>query len=121
MEDYNRKQNNLIQLSQYCGLLMAFSLIMVGVFSEDYGRIHYVWASVYFILALIFLIIMNITLKNHISYLIWIRYYSFVSILIFFLFMFTVVIGLHMPILEWLSVISGLIWIGLIGYNTLKL
>ncbi|KKH93396.1 hypothetical protein EO95_15280 [Methanosarcina sp. 1.H.T.1A.1] len=117
----NRKQDNLILLSRYCGLLMAFALIMVGIFSEDYGRIHYFWASVYFILMLIFLITMNIALKNHPSYIKWIWYYTFISILIIFIFMFTVIIGLQIPILEWLAVLSGLIWIGLIGYNTLIL
>lgn len=117
----NRKQNSLILLSQYCGLLMAFALIMVGIFSEDYGRIHYFWASVYFILMLIFLITTNIALKNHPRYINWIWYYTFVSILIIFIFIFTVIIGLRIPVLEWLAVLSGLIWIGLIGYNTLKL
>jgi hypothetical membrane protein len=117
----NLKQNNLIQLSRYCGFLMAFALIMVGIFSEDYGRIHYFWASVYFIMTFIFLITANIALKNNPSYLIWIYYYTFVSILINFLFIFSVIIGFHIPLLEWLSVISGLLWILLIGYNTLKM
>jgi hypothetical protein len=35
--------------------------------------------------------------------------------------MFTRIIGLHVTILEGLAVFSGLIWIGLSGYNTLKL
>jgi hypothetical membrane protein len=117
----NRKQDNLILLARYCGLLMAFTLIMVGIFSEDYGRIHYFWASVYFILTLIFLIIVNTALKSHTSYIIWIYYYTFVSILINFIFIFSVIIGFHIPLLEWLAVLSGLLWIGLIGYNTLKL
>ncbi|AKB53056.1 MULTISPECIES: DUF998 domain-containing protein [Methanosarcina] len=117
----NRKQNYLILLSQYCEFLMAFALIMVGIFSEDYGRVHYVWASIYFILLFVFLIIVNITLKSHPSYIKWIWYYTFVSIFINFIFMFTVIIGFHIPILEWLAVLSGLLWIGLIGYNTLKL
>lgn len=117
----NRKQYDLILLSRYCGFLMAFALIMVGIFSEDYGRIHYLWASSFFILMLIFMIIVNISLKNHTSYIKWIWYYTFVSILTDFIFMFAFIIGLHIPILEWLAVFSGLIWIGLIGYNTLKL
>ena len=117
----NRKQENLVHLSKYCEFLMAFALIMVGIFSEDYGRIHYFWASVYFILTFIFLIIVNITLKDHPRYIIWIYYYTFVSILINFIFIFSVIIGFHIPILEWLAVLSGLLWIGLIGYNTLKL
>lgn len=117
----NRKQNSLINLSRYCGFLMAFALIMIGIFSEDYGRIHYFWASVYFIMTFIFLIIANVALKKNPSYSVLIYYYTFVSILINFLFIFLVIIGFHIPLLEWLSVLSGLLWIGLIGLNTFKL
>jgi hypothetical membrane protein len=116
----NRKQNNLIKLSQYCGFLMAFALIMIGIYSEDYGRIHYFWASIYFVLTFVFLIIVNIALKNHPHYMTWIYYYTYVSILINFSFILLVIFGFHFPILEWLSVLSGLLWIWLIGYNTLK-
>lgn len=117
----NRKQYDLILLSRCCGFLMAFALIMVGIFSEDYGRIHYIWASLFFILMLIFMIIVNISLKNHTSYMKRIWYYTFVAILTDLIFMFAFIIGLRIPVLEWLAVFSGLIWIGLIGYNTLKL
>jgi hypothetical membrane protein len=115
------KQNKLILQSQYCGGLMATALIMVGIFSEDYGIVHYIFASVFFVSLLIFMIILNSALKNHTSYIKLIWYYSIVSILTDFVFMFTRIIGLHITILEWLAVFSGLIWIGLIGYNTLKL
>ena len=63
---------------------------------------------------------MNIALKKHPTYLKWIWYYTIVSIVINFIFIFTAIIGFHIPILEWLAVFSGLIWIGSIGYNTLK-
>lgn len=117
----NRKESKLIPISQYCGLLMAFSLIMVGVFSEDYGIIHDIWAAVFFVLLVIFMIIINIALRTHTKYIEWIWYYAIVSIFIEFIFACTQIIGLDIPILEWLAVLSGLVWIGLIGYNTLKL
>ncbi len=41
----NRNQDNLILISQYCGLLMAIAVIMVAIFSEDYGKIHYYSSS----------------------------------------------------------------------------
>lgn len=117
----NRKQEKLILLSQSTGILMAFALIMVGIFSEDYGVLHHIWATLFFISLLIFMIIINIALRNHVSYIKWIWYYSIVSIYIDFIFVLTMIIGIHMPILEWIAVFSGLIWIGLIGYNTTKL
>jgi hypothetical membrane protein len=117
----NRKHDKLILLSQYCGILMAFALTMVGLFSEDYGIIHRIWAIVFFISLLIFMIIVNFALKKHTNYIRWIWYYSVVSILIDFIFVLTLISGLRIPIFEWLAVFSGLIWMGLIGYNTLKL
>ena len=117
----NRKQNNLILLSQCCEVLMALALIMVGIVSEDHGAIHRFWATVFFILLLIFIIVTNIALKNHINYMREIRYYTLISVIIYLIFMFTFSIGVRLPILEWLAVFSGLIWLGLLGYNTLKL
>lgn len=117
----DHKKNKIIFLSQCCEVLMALALIMVGIFSEDYGAIHRFWATVFFILLLIFIAVTNIALKNHINYMIEIWYYTFISITIDLIFMFTFSIGVHLPILEWLAVLSGLIWLGLIGYNTLKL
>lgn len=117
----NRKQNYLTLLSRDFQFLMAFALMMVGIFSEDYGQIHYLWASIFFILLFIFLIIVNIALRDHPIYMKWILYYAILSIFMNFIFIFSVIIGFHIPILEWLAASSGLIWIGLIGYNTLKL
>ncbi|WP_080936349.1 DUF998 domain-containing protein [Methanosarcina mazei] len=117
----DHKKNNHIYLSQCCGVLMALALIMIGIFSEDYGVIHRFWATIFFILLLIFVTVTNIALKNHISYMRWIWYYAFISIAIDLIFMFTFSLGVRLPILEWLAVFSGLIWLGLIGYNTLKL
>jgi hypothetical membrane protein len=115
------KQNNILLFSQFCGLLMALALIMVGIFSEDYGAIHYFWASIFFILFFIFMILTNIALKTHLHYLKFVWYYALITIMINFLFILASTVGVHMPLLEWLAVLSGLIWMGLIGYNTLKL
>lgn len=117
----NRKRDKLIMLSQYCGYFMAFALIMVGVFSEDYGTIHVMWSTVFFVLLFIFMTLTNIALKNHAGYMTGIWHYSIVAILLDLIFVFTVFRGLLIPILEWLAVFGGLVWLGLIGYNTLKL
>jgi hypothetical membrane protein len=116
----DRKQNNLILLSQYCGFLAALSLIMVGIFSENYST-HDLWAVIFFVLLLLFMIIINIALNTHIKYLKWIKHYAVVSIAVNFAFAYTDIIGPDIPILEWMAVFTGLIWIALIGYNTLKL
>lgn len=115
----NRKQNNLILLSQYCGFLTALALIMVGIFSENYST-HDLWAAIFFVLLLFFMIIINVALNTHIKYIKWIKHFAIVSIMVDFAFAYTDIIGPDIPILEWLAVFCGLTWIGLIGYNTLK-
>ena len=117
----NRNQDNLILISQYCGLLMAIAVIMVGIFSEDYGRIHYIVAAVFFALLLIFMTIINIGTKTDTKYIKWIWYYAILSILTNVTFIFTFILGLDIYILEWLVVFSGSIWMVLISYNALKI
>lgn len=100
---------------------MAIAVIMGGIFSENYGIIHYIVAKVCLLLLLIFMTITNIVLKSHTKLMKWIWYFAIVSILTNFIFMFTFIIGLDIPILEWLAVFSGSIWMGLLAYNALKL
>lgn len=90
-----------------------------GIFSEDYGRIHYIVAAVFFVLLLIFMTIINIVLKTHTKYIKWIRYYTILSISTNVIFILTFIIGLDIFILERLVVFSGLIWMGLFAYNAL--
>ncbi len=117
----NRNQDNLFLILQYCGFLMAIAVIMTGIFSEDYGRIHYIVAAIFFLLLLIFMTITNIVLKAHTKYIKWIWYFAIASIFTNFVFILTFIIGLDLHILEWLTVFSGSIWIGLLSYNALKL
>jgi hypothetical membrane protein len=100
---------------------MAAAVIMVGIFSEDYGRIHYIVAAVFFVLLLIFMTIINIVLTTHTKYIKWIRYYAILSILMNVIFILTFIIGLDIYVLDWLVVFSGLIWMGLFAYNALKI
>jgi hypothetical membrane protein len=117
----NGEQNNLFLLCQCLGFLMALALIMVGIFPEDYGTMHYLSAAAFFLLMFIFLIITNMTLKKSIKYdkVTW--YFAHISIAISFIFLLTSGMGIRLPVLEWSAVLSGLIWIGLVGYNSLKL
>lgn len=96
----NRDQVYLIPISQYCGFWMAIAVIMVGIFSEENGRIHHIIAAVFFLLLLIFMTITNIVLKAHTKYIKWIWYFAIVSILTNFIFIFTFIIGLNIHILE---------------------
>jgi hypothetical protein len=100
---------------------MVIAAILLRIFSEDYGRIHYIVAAVYFTIILIFVTIINIALKAHTKYIKWILYCAIVSILTNFIFLLTFTIGLDIYFLEWLAVLSDYSGWGLIAYNALKL
>lgn len=103
-------------LTQTIGSLAAFSLMMIGVFSEDYGEIHGLWSAVFFLLNLIILILSNVSLFTHHNYIRKIAYYGFivVAINLVFAFLYTV------PLLEWFTVFASLGYVGLLAYNMFK-
>ena len=103
--------------TQVIGSLAAFSLIMIGVFSEDYGWVHSFWSSVFFVLNLIVLVLAGASLFTHPSYIRPVAYYGFIVAVInlaFVLFFVT-------PIFEWFTVFTALGYVGLLTYNMLRL
>lgn len=106
-------RNASLVATQVIGCLAAFSLIMIGVFSEDSGWAHSLWSSVFFILNLLVLVMLGASLFTHTSYIRPIAYYGFIVAIINLLF----VILNHTPILEWFTVFSALGYVGLLSYN----
>jgi hypothetical membrane protein len=101
--------------TQVIGCVAAFSLIMIGVFSEDYGWIHSSWSSAFFVLNLLVLILLGVSLFTHPSYIRPIAYYGFTVAIINLVF----VLLSDTPILEWFTVFSALGYVGLLAYNML--
>jgi hypothetical membrane protein len=100
-------------LAQLVGSLAAFSLIMIGVFSEDFPAEHRVWSVVFFGLNLVLFVLANVSLFTHPSYARSIAYYGFIVIFInVLLVLFTT------PLLEWFTVFAALGYVGLLGYST---
>jgi len=66
-----------LTVTQIIGFLAAFSLIMIGVFSEDYGRLHTMWSSIFFVLNLVVLILLGASLFTHPNYIKPIAFYGF--------------------------------------------
>jgi len=58
----------LLMITQAIGLFAAFSLVMIGVFSEDSGELHILWSSIFFLLNLLVLILMGVSLFTHPNY-----------------------------------------------------
>ena len=114
-------QNKQIRIAQYCGYIMAFSIAMVGVFSQDQHMLHVFWAGLFFILLMVFMLLIHFALRSHRQYMKWIQYYIIALIIIDVIYLLTYVLKIQAPILEWLAVVGGLLWIGLVGYNTFKI
>ena len=102
-------------ITQTLGSLAAFSLMMIGVFSEDYGEMHHLWSVVFFVLILIVLILGGVSLFTHPNYIRPIAYYGFVVAIINLIFA-----SYSIPLLEWFTVFTALGYVGLLVYNMFK-
>jgi hypothetical membrane protein len=105
-----------IIIGQVVGFLAAFSLIMIGIFSEDSLQLHEIWSSIFFLLNLLVLVILGISLFTHPIYIKPIAYYGFAIAAINLVF----VVAYNIPIFEWFTVFTALGYVGLIAYNMLK-
>jgi len=103
----------MLIVAQVVGCLAAFSLMMIGVFSEDNLAQHVFWSSTFFLLNLVVLALMGISLFTHPDYIRPIAYYGFVVVAINLLLIFVS----NTPILEWFTVFSALGYVGLLVYN----
>ena len=111
----------LLIVTQVVGVLAAFSLIMIGVFSEDFPEAHRMWSSIFFLLNLVVLVLLGITLFTHPEYMKPIAYYGFAVAAINLLFVLLFVLAYSTPVLEWFTVFTALGYVGLLVYNMLKL
>jgi len=90
--------------------------MMIGVFSEDYGDIHVLWSSIFFMLNLIVIVLVSLALYTHPSYIKPISYYGFIVAIINLLF----VLVYNNPVFEWFTVFTALGFVGLLVYNMFK-
>jgi len=112
-----RRRKLLLVLTQVVGFLSAFSLIMIGVFSEDSIVQHLFWSELFFLFNLMVLILANIALITRPQFIRPIGYFGLAVAVINLLF----VVLTTTPLLEWFTVFTALGYAGLLAYNTLKL
>jgi len=107
----------MIVVSQTIGFLSAFSLIMIGLFSEDQLAQHLFWSDLFFVFNLIVLILANASLMTRPKFIRSIGYFGLAVAVVNLLF----VVLSNTPLLEWFTVFTALGYVGLLAYNTLKL
>ena len=110
-------RKSLMMIAQAVGFMAAFALIMIGVFSEDYGAAHLFWSQVFFILNLMVLILANVSLMTHRKFIRPVAYYGFAVAVVNLLF----VTLSDTPILEWFTVFTALGYVAFLAYNTFKM
>jgi len=110
------KQNFLMKLTQVAGFLNAFAIVMVGIFSEDYGAFHGVLAGLFFHTNLVVLIFTFLAFRSLPQFPKWIARYCLLVAglnLSFIVFSFTVFYMFPLPLLEWMTVVAGYPLVGL--------
>ena len=112
-----RWRKSLIVATQAVGFIAAFSLMMIGVFSEDAGAIHHLWSLVFFVFNLFVLILANVSLITHCKFIRPIGYYGLAVAVINLLF-----VGLaYTSLLEWFTVFTALGYVAFLYLsNTFK-
>jgi hypothetical membrane protein len=89
---------------------------MIGVLSENYGKLHDLWSQIFFLLNLVVLVVLGITLFNHPRYIKAIAVYGFIVAAVNLMFLFLP----NTSLLEWFTVFTALGYIGLLSYNMVK-
>nr|MDO8114904.1 hypothetical protein [Candidatus Sigynarchaeota archaeon] len=106
----------VLVILQSSGLVQAFALVMIGVFSENFPPYHMIWSSVFFAVNMLVQIIASISLLYHPLFSKGIVIYGFATSAINAFFVIT--LG-DSPAVEWLTVFTALGFVGLIVVNSL--
>lgn len=106
----------LLVITQCIGCCAAFSLIMIGVFSEDFIEQHRFWSAIFFRLNLFVLILSSISLFLHPDFMKLIGIYGILVAIINLIFVSIIIT----PLLEWFTVFTALGFVGLLVYNMYK-
>lgn len=122
MEKIGNWRKVLLIIAQITGFFSAIALIMVGVYSEDYGAKHGLASALFFILLFLVLIMLNLPLLKHSKFLKPVGYFGFAVVIIDLLFIIlnAVKTNLPVPLFEWLAVFAALFWLGALSFNMLK-
>ena len=106
----------LLQITQVLGFMSAIALIMIGVYSEDSGRIHGLWSSVFFVINFFVMLLANTSLITHPKFIKPIGLYGYSVTVLSLIFEFTI----GGPLVEWFTVFTALAFAGFIVINMLK-
>jgi hypothetical membrane protein len=111
----NRQRNRLVTASQLAGLLSAFCLVMLAVYSEDQLRRHMIYSNGFFASFPLFVILLSSALTRHP------HIPSAVSLVGFGVVLVGIAFHLVYPVsrpLEWVTEAGFLSFVGLVAWST---
>ncbi len=106
----------VLMIGQFVGLMSAVALVMIGVYSENLGEPHMQASTLFFELNFFTLIIISLPLLVHPRFSKPTALYGLVITILSLI--FAIYIG--GPLVEWFTVFSALVFVGLVSYHTLK-
>jgi len=106
----------IFMVGQLVGLASAVALVMIGVYSEDLGAPHMLASTIFFELNFVTLILVCLPLLIHPSFSKPSALYGLVITLS------SLVLAIYFggPLVEWFTVFSALVFVGLVSYYTSK-
>lgn len=110
-----------LTIARAIGMFAGFALITVGIFSEDYGRLHTIVSGVFFISLTVAIIATGFALRKHPAYIRPINYYGALVGISCLIYILSYLAGPAIIILEWITVAGAIGWMGLMAYNMLRL
>jgi len=110
-----------LTVTRLLGGFSGAALMLIGVFSEDYGKLHSIIASIFFISLIIAIISTDLVLRGHRSFMRPIGYYGAAVGIFSVIYIGSYLMGMPIIIVEWVTVLGALGWMGLMAYNMLRL
>lgn len=111
------KYQILLKITRILGFASGFTLMLIGIFSENSPYpLHDLWSAIFFILILTLMGLSSFALLSDERYIKAISIYGFGSILFNAFFLVT-----GSPFLEWITVLTALGYVALLMYNIFKI
>ena len=110
-----------LTVARLLGVLGSLGLILIGVFSEDFGTLHTIVSAFFFVLLILAILATDHALARNSLFLKPIGYYGILVALCSVVYIAFYMAGRPVIILEWITVGGALLWVGLLVYDTFQM
>ncbi|HUL62641.1 MAG TPA: DUF998 domain-containing protein [Methanocella sp.] len=105
-----RWRNLMVAGAQVTGVAAGLSLIMVGLYPEVFASEHYLWSGAFFVSLCLALVLANAALYSHRKFNPVVAVVGLAAAVVVVVFIASKLTAVEVPILEWASVATALIW-----------